>query len=71
MIFWDDPIPQLRDVLVPIATEAQVISPALGMPLRLIPNEQLLLDRIPDPEAELWGWERFAHHQWLRGDGRV
>ena len=31
------------------------------MPLQLIPNEQLLLDRIPDPEAELWGWERFAH----------
>ena len=31
------------------------------MPLHLIPNEQLLLDRIPDPEAELWGWERFAH----------
>ena len=31
------------------------------MPLHLIPNEQLLLDRIPDPDAELWGWERFAH----------
>ena len=31
------------------------------MPLRLIPNEQLVLGRIPDPEAELWGWERFAH----------
>ena len=43
------------------ATEAQVISPGLGMPLHLIPNEQLLLARIPDPEAELWGWERFAH----------
>ena len=44
-----------------IATEAQVISPGLGMPLRLIPNEQLALGRIPDPESELWGWERFAH----------
>ncbi len=43
------------------ATEAQVISPGLGMPLHLIPNEQLVLDRIPDPEAELWGWDRFAH----------
>ena len=31
------------------------------MPLHLISNEQLLLERIPDPEAELWGWERFAH----------
>ena len=31
------------------------------MPLHLIPNEQLVLGRIPDPEAELWGWERFAH----------
>ena len=31
------------------------------MPLRLIPNEQLLLVRIPDPERELWGWEPFAH----------
>ncbi len=31
------------------------------MPLRLIPNEQLVLERIPDPEAEFWGWERFAH----------
>ena len=31
------------------------------MPLRLIPNEQLVLDRIPEPDAELSGWERFAH----------
>ena len=31
------------------------------MPLHLITNEQLLLARIPDPEAELRGWERFAH----------
>ena len=31
------------------------------MPLRLIPNEQLLLDRIPEPDAELSGWECFAH----------
>ena len=31
------------------------------MPLHLIPNEQLVLGRIPDPDAELWGWERFAH----------
>ena len=31
------------------------------MPLHLIPNEQLHLERIPDPDAELWGWERFAH----------
>ena len=30
------------------------------MPLHLIPNEELVLNRIPDPEAELWGWERFA-----------
>ena len=61
MIFWDDPIPQVRDVLVAIATEAQVTSPGLGMPLHLIPNEQLVLERIPDPEADLCGWERFAH----------
>ena len=44
-----------------IATEAQVIFPGLGMPLHLIRNEQLVLARIPDPDAELWGWERFAH----------
>ena len=31
------------------------------MPLHLIPNELLVLGRIPDPDAELWGWERFAH----------
>ena len=31
------------------------------MPLHLIPNEQLVLEHIPDPDAELWGWERFAH----------
>ena len=43
------------------ATEAQVTSPGLGMPLHLIPNEQLVLASIPDPEAELWGWEYFAH----------
>ena len=30
------------------------------MPLHLIPNEELVLNRIPDPETELWGWERFA-----------
>ena len=27
----------------------------------MIPNEQLLLERIPDPDSALWGWERFAH----------
>ena len=54
-------LPQLGDALVVVATEAQVISPGLGMPLRLIPNEQLLLALIPDPEAELCGWQRFAH----------
>ena len=57
----DDSIPQVRDPFVVVATEAQVISPGLGMPLQLIPNEQLVLALIPDPEAELWGWERFAH----------
>lgn len=31
------------------------------MPRHWIPNEQLVLDRIPDPEANLWVWERFAH----------
>ena len=31
------------------------------MPLRMIPNEKLLLERIPDPEAGLCRWERFAH----------
>ena len=31
------------------------------MPLHLIPNEQLELERIPDPDGDLWGWERFAH----------
>ena len=31
------------------------------MPLHLIPNEHLLLGRIPDPEVELCEWERFAH----------
>jgi len=30
------------------------------MPLHLIPNKQLVLDRIPDPEEDLGGWERFA-----------
>ena len=31
------------------------------MPLDLIPNEKLELERIPDPKADLCGWERFAH----------
>lgn len=31
------------------------------MPMHLIPNEQLELERIPDPKADLCGWERFAH----------
>ena len=53
-------IPQLRDDLVVVATEAQVTASGLGMPLHLISNEQLLLARIPDPEGELWKWERFA-----------
>ena len=30
------------------------------MPLHLIPNEELVLNRIPDPERELCSWERFA-----------
>ena len=37
------------------------IPPRLGMTLRLIPNQQLLLERIPDPDADLCGWESFAH----------
>tara|TARA_B100001939_G_C16798634_1_gene554645 strand:+ start:101 stop:496 length:396 start_codon:yes stop_codon:yes gene_type:complete len=53
--------PQLRDVIVSIATKSHFIFLDLGMPLRLIPNEQLLLERIPDPEGDLRGWERFAH----------
>ena len=48
-------------MLVAIGAETHVISHELGMPLRLIPNEQLVLECIPDPEAELWGWESFAH----------
>ena len=47
--------------MIACATEAQVISSGLGMQLHLISNEELVLERIPDPEAELWGWERFAH----------
>ena len=31
------------------------------MSLHLMSNEDLLVERIPDPEAELLGWERFAH----------
>ena len=31
------------------------------MSVHLISNEDLLVERIPDPEAELWGLERFAH----------
>ena len=26
-----------------------------------IPNAQLLIERIPDPDRDLLGWERFAH----------
>ena len=26
-----------------------------------ITNEELIVERIPDPEANLLGWERFAH----------
>ena len=26
-----------------------------------IPNCELSVDRVPDPEGDLWGWERFAH----------
>ena len=48
-------------MLVALATEAQLIFLGLGMPLHLIPNGQLLLEHIPDPEAGLCGWERFAH----------
>ena len=29
--------------------------------MREISNTELIAARIPDPEAELWGWERFAH----------
>ena len=25
-----------------------------------ITNGELIADRIPDPEGDLWGWERFA-----------
>lgn len=45
----------------PLAPEAQVASAGFGMSLHLISNEDLLVERIPDPEAELLGWERFAH----------
>ena len=31
------------------------------MPLRFIPNDELELECIPDPDGDLWGWERFAH----------
>ena len=31
------------------------------MSLQLIPNQQLLLECIPDPDAGLRGWESFAH----------
>ena len=30
------------------------------MPLHLIPNEQLVLNRIPDPEGALEKWQTFA-----------
>ena len=53
--------PQLRDDCGALAPEAQVVSAGFDMSLHLIPNEDLLVERIPDPEAELWGWERFAH----------
>ena len=29
--------------------------------MKELANQQLILERIPDPEAGLWGWERFAH----------
>ena len=31
------------------------------MTLRCIPNDQLKLERIPDPDADLRDWESFAH----------
>ena len=36
------------------------MSSGLGMPPHLIPNEQLVLERIPDPEGDLASWETFA-----------
>ena len=54
-------IPQLGDAFINHFTEARLILFSWGMPLRVIPNEQLLLDQIPDPNVSLIGWEIFAH----------
>jgi len=29
--------------------------------MKALANQQLILERIPDPDGDLWGWERFAH----------
>ena len=29
--------------------------------MKELANPQLILERIPDPDGDLWGWERFAH----------
>ena len=59
---WGRLGPQLRDAVAVVGTEAQFISLGLGMPLHLIPNEQLELERIPDPEVDLASdeWVVFA-----------
>ena len=59
--FW---IPQLRDVST-IRLGQPCEAPQPGSitveAMREISNTELIAARIPDPEAELWGWERFAH----------
>ena len=29
--------------------------------MKELANPQLIIERIPDPDGDLWGWERFAH----------
>lgn len=29
--------------------------------MKELTNRQLIFERIPDPDGDLWGWERFAH----------
>ena len=51
----------IRGICLLLLSPKLKIPPRLGMSLRLIPNQQLLLECIPDPDADLRDWESFAH----------
>ena len=61
MVLWWWVIPHSRDVCGANADENKDIFSSLALSFHFIPNQQLSLERIPDPDADLIGWEIFAH----------